>query len=174
MSWELTINGTGDEAQAKDVIEEAVKKLQKEGSFGVTARMTYGSEMNRQVMDISVPAADEPESIPGQIPNSPYEGPGPVSRESFAARPITVQPELSGEQKKIQSENEKEHKKMEAGGGPNADAKKQGELAKQQREQADEDAKAATQDAVDRGAVIPMSPDESEKAEPPKSKLAKK
>lgn len=80
------------------------------GNPSVTWRES-GNEMNPQVHEIALPDGYDAEKVnagilPGQVLNSPLEGPGPVSRESQASLIPTPIPEQTSAQKAASKENE--------------------------------------------------------------------
>ena len=144
---------------ADDKLREAVQKLADElaGTPGFSASFRTGGDINPQVENITpsedVPV-DESGFLPGQRLNSPLEGPGYGSGESYWSLDTTI-PEMTKEQKAASKENEKAAKQTAK------DSRESGEkIRKQMEEQGQENQKAAEEavkEAIARG-VIPMGP----------------
>jgi hypothetical protein len=97
---------------AKEIANDLMATLDGSGvtNLSVTLR-EGGNEMNPQVYEVPLPdrdrSQDEAGILPGQVLNSPLEGPGPVSRESQASLIPTPIPEQTAAQKAASKENEK-------------------------------------------------------------------
>lgn len=145
---------------AKEIANDLMATLDGSGVrvTSVTLR-EGGNEMNPQVYEVPLPdrdrSQDEAGILPGQVLNSPLEGPGPVSRESLASLiPVQI-PEQTAAQKAASKDNEKA-----AASAAEEQARVTDEqLAEREQYNAERDAewKAENQRAAARG-VLPVAP----------------
>jgi hypothetical protein len=109
----LTIRGAGNPVVVKDAAKEFLGRLQESGVPRLSATLRHDEGANPLVERIEAPeefdeAAYRAALLPGQVLNSVFDGPGPVSGESYAAV-NTDAPELTKEQKAAMAENEKQY-----------------------------------------------------------------
>lgn len=145
---------------AKEIANDLMATLDGSGvtNLSVTLR-EGGNEMNPQVYEVPLPDRDRSEDeagiLPGQVLNSPLEGPGPVSRESQASLiPVQI-PEQTAAQKAASKENEKAAASATAEQARVTDE----QLAEREQYNAErlDEWKAENQRAAARG-VIPVTP----------------